>query len=107
MSTSDNHMNLWRKIVHEHIDSSDAESVIAKGYKSIERGRVVFNIRTQSYEVICSQFLLHDNVFRNKCIDYFGLSGNRYSFDALNHYYRQELTGNPSLDSLYYEDGQF
>ena len=107
VSLTDNHLNLWRKVVLSKVDSANADAIIEKGYKSLERGRVVFNIRTQAYEVICSQALIDDADFRRKCIDYFGLSGNRYSFEALSHYSKQELTGNPALDSLYYEDGMY
>jgi hypothetical protein len=107
VSLTDNHMNLWRKVVYDNADPAEADKIISKGYKSIERGRVVFNVRTQAYEVICSKALVNDAEFRDACIQYFGLSGNRYSFEALSHYGKQELTGNPVLDKLYYEDGQF
>lgn len=107
VSNTDNHMNLWRKVVNSYASPDDADRIIAKGYKSIERGRIVFNIRTQAYEIICSESLVSDKQFRDDCIDYFNLRGNRYTFEALNHYYKQALTGNPTLDALYYEDGQF
>lgn len=107
VSLKDNHLNLWRKVVNEHVPENEVTKIADKGYKSIERGRVIFNIRTQAYEIICSKTLCDDPKFRQNCIDYFGLSGNRYSFEALNHYGKQELTGNPTLDSLYYEDGLY
>lgn len=103
-STSKNHMMLWRDAVKKHINDCDEQKkIISNGYKSIERGRVVFNIRSQCYEIICSDKLVNDNTFRNNCIKYFNLSGNRYSFIPMNHYSKQTLTGNPALDSLYYE----
>ena len=107
VSIKDNHLNLWRKVVNEFANPEQADEIIAKGYKSIERGRIVFNIRTQSYEIVCSKALCEDSSFREKCIEYFGLKGNRYSFEALPHYSKQELTGNPALDNLYYEDGLY
>ena len=103
-SLTKNHMNLWQTVVTDNIsDPERCKAVIADGYKSIERGRIVFNIRTQSYEVICSEALVNDPEFRKACISYFGLSGNRYSFEALHHYGKQKLTGNPAIDSMYYE----
>ena len=100
-------MNLRHKVVNSYASPNDADRIIAKGYKSIERGRIVFNIRTQAYEIICSESLVTDKQFRDGCIEYFNLRGNRYMFEALNHYYKQALTGNPALDAMYYEDGQF
>lgn len=103
-STFKNHMTLWRDVVKNHISDPDIQkTIISKGYKSIERGRVIFNIRTQSYEIICSSDLIKDKLFRDKCVEYFNLKGNRYDFIPLNHYGKQELTGNPNLDSMYYE----
>ena len=104
-SNTENHMTLWRKAVNTFMeDTAKRDEVIAKGYKSLERGRIVYNIRTQCYEIICSSALVNDPEFRKACVEYFDLSGNRYDFEALAHYRKQELTGNPALDSLYYED---
>lgn len=103
-STTKNHMTLWRDVVRSHIcDENKQKEIISKGYKSIERGRVVFNVRTQSYEIICSENLVNNKGFRDKCIEQFNLNGNRYDFIQVNHYGKQELTGNPNLDSMYYE----
>lgn len=104
-SNEDNHLNLWRKAVNTFVpDASIRSEIIAKGYKSIERGRTIFNIRTQSYEIICSSELVNNPEFRKACVEYFNLSGNRYDFEALHHYSKQELTGNPTLDNFYYEN---
>lgn len=106
-STTDNHMTLWRKAVQENIsDPAEQQKIISKGYKSFERGRIIFNVRTQCYEITCSEALFNNKDFRNDCVDYFGLSGNRYEFVKLDHYSNQELTGNPALDDMYY-DSQF
>ncbi|MCM1226184.1 MAG: hypothetical protein NC320_02005 [Clostridium sp.] len=103
-SNTENHMTLWRDAVRKHIsDPQIRKELIAKGYKSIERGRVIFNIRTQSYEIICSENLVNDSKFRKECVEYFNLSGNRYDFEALRHYGKRELTGNSAVDDLYYE----
>ena len=103
-SITQNHMTLWRDAVRNNIDDTDRQKeIINKGYKSIERGRIVFNIRSQAYEIICSATLVNNPEFREKCVKYFNLKGNRYSFILMNHYGKQELTGNPALDSMYYE----
>lgn len=104
-SNTDNHLTPWKKAVNTFVeDASRRNEIISKGYKSLERGRVVFNIRTQCYEVICSSTLVNDPAFRKACVAYFNLSGNRYDFEALSHYSKQKLTGNPALDSFYYEN---
>ena len=103
-SVTQNHMTLWMDAVRANVSDPDKQkSIISNGYKSIERGRVVFNIRTQSYEVTCSDALVNDTEFRSRCIERFNLSGNRYDFIAIRHYSKQSLTGNPALDSMYYE----
>lgn len=106
-SNTENHMTLWRKAVKDHIsDPKEQTDIINKGYKSFERGRIVFNIRTQCFEITCSEALFTDRKFRSDCIDYFGLNGCRYEFVKLNHYSKQELTGNPTIDEFYF-DSQF
>ena len=46
-SNTENHMTLWRKAVNTFIeDTAKRDEVIAKGYKPLERGRIVYNIRT-------------------------------------------------------------
>lgn len=103
-STQENHMTLWKKAVTTYVeDKKLQEMFLNKGYKSIERGRVVFNIRTQCYEVICSKELVNNTTFRNACLDHFNLHGNRVDFEDLPHYHKVELTGNAFLDSGYYD----
>lgn len=103
-STTENHLTLWRKVVTTHIQNKvEQEQLFNKGYKTLERGRVVFNIRTQCYEVICSKALINDMKFKNTCLDYFNLRGNRVDFEALNHYYKMDLTGNPAIDNHYFD----
>ena len=106
-SPTQNHMTLWRRAVREHIDDTDEQNkVISLGYKSFERGRIIYNVRTQCYEITCSNTLFQDPEFRSACVAYFNLSGNRYEFVKLDHYSKQSLTGNPALDAMYY-DSQF
>ena len=78
-SNTKNHLNLWSQAVTTFVDDlSEREKIRNAGYKSLERGRVIFNIRTQCYEIICSTELANDPEFRKTCIDYFNLRGNRY-----------------------------
>lgn len=103
-SKTKNHLNLWKLATNTYVkDKNIRKNIYEKGYKSIERGRVVYNIRTQTYEVICSKALVDNIEFRNKCIEHFKLRGNRVDFEALNHYYKIELTGNPSIDKFYFD----
>ena len=103
-SSTKNHLSLWRDVVNNHVkNEEERKQLISKGYKSIERGRVVYNLQNQRYEIICSEKLVNDPEFRKKCIDYFNLGSDKYEFFALNHYGKQELTGNPYVDSMYYE----
>lgn len=104
-SDSDNHMTLWRQAVYNNItDKQRADEIYSQGYKSLERGRVIFNLRTQCYEITCSKDIIKNEQFRKDIVNEFNLSGNRYDFVPLNHYYISKLTGNPTLDSRYYEN---
>lgn len=106
-SDNKNHMNMWNSIVKEHVqDEDEQQKILAKGYRSIERGRVIYNTATMSYEVTCSNSLINDKEFRSAIASYFQLEGNRYEFVALNHYGKLELTGNPAVDS-FIENNQF
>lgn len=100
-SDHQNHMTLWSNTVMQNA-SSDANDIIARGYKSFERGRVIYNCMTSCYEVTCSEQMIHDKQFRRAIIDYFDLSGNQVEFIALRHYHKESLTGNPALDEFYY-----
>lgn len=103
-SLTKNHMNLWKAALEKFVtDVHERDSIYHKGYKSVERGRVIFNLRTQCYEVICSNKLVNDTTFRTNCIKQFNLTGNRVDFVALPHYAKIELTGNPAVDNLYYD----
>ena len=73
-STTKNHLNLWKTAVDKYIkDVKERAEIYNKGYKSVERGRVVYNIRTQCYEVICSETLVNDITFRNIYAGKFGI----------------------------------
>lgn len=99
-----NHLTLWKNaVVENEQDVVKQKSIYEKGYKSFERGRVIFDLRTREFEVICSEKLYNDIKFREKCIEHFNLRGCRYCFIKSNHYYVAELTGNSTLDNFNYE----
>jgi len=98
-STTKNHLTLWKDIRNEHKDCIEIQD---KGYKYLERGRVVYNIRAHSFEVIGSQDLLSDSNFRSACKDYFHLNNCRIEFIADNHYHRV-TTDNPAILSFEYD----
>ena len=101
----DNHLSLWKQAVINNLDKKEtADRVYSKGYKSFERGRVIFNLRTQCYEILCSGNLYRNSEFRTAIIDEFNLRGCRYDFVPMQHYQKSELTGNPELDKFYYEN---
>lgn len=96
-----NHSTEWRSVVTKFFPK-EAKEIISKGYKGLERGRVIYNLRTQSYEVTCSNAIREYAEARKAIVDVFDLRGCRYDFIALNHYYLAELTGNPAVDDLNY-----
>lgn len=98
---TNNHSTEWRRLISEYVPDN-AEEMIKKGYKSLERGRVVFNLRTQCYEITCSQNV-RDNI--NQCkmiVKAFDLTNCRFDFVVVDHYHIAELTGNPALDWFEY-----
>ena len=103
-SSTKNHMNMWSSVVKDNVkDSAAQKEFISKGYRSLERGRVIYNCATACYEVTCSAEIIKDESFRRKIIECFNLSNNRVEFVVLNHYVKEELTGNPELDRFMYE----
>lgn len=100
-SDRDNHLTEWRHALEMFIDDPELrENIYRKGYRSLERGRVIYNTRTQIYEVTCSKQLVNDKEFRNKIIEYYSLSNVRVEFVALDHYTKISYTGNSALDSF-------
>ena len=55
-----NHMNLWKAVVEEDIDDNRKQKLLNSSYRSLERGRVVFDIKTQCYQIICSSVIASD-----------------------------------------------
>lgn len=103
-SDKENHATLWASTVKHNAPKDQVNKIISKGYKSLERGRVIYNCATACYEVTCSQDLIYNKDFREAIINYFDLRGNQVEFVKLNHYHKEELTGNPALDEFYYNN---
>lgn len=99
-SDVENHLTLWSRIVKENTSKSEADRIISKGYKSLERGRVIYNTATMCYEITCSNNLIYDKAFRQGIIDHFQLAESQFEFVCLDHYQKTELSGNPALDAF-------
>lgn len=93
-----NHLTEWREMMQH----SGLEELISKGYKSIERGRVVYNLRTMCYEIVCSELVAKDINQIKLILDVFELNNCRYDIVVDSHYHIAEITGNPSLDIFEY-----
>lgn len=97
-----NHSTEWKRIITTCFPE-EADSIIENGYKSLDRGRVVYNLRTQCYEVTCGDEVYNDIDKRKLLVDAFDLSDCRYDFVNLGtHYHIASLTGNPTLDAFEY-----
>lgn len=100
--SSGNHMSRWRDVIKDFIPSELQESVLSKGFKSLYRGRVIYDTLTSCYVITCSEELKNNSQFRKDIVDYFQLSQCNRQFMGLEHYrYKRELTGNPTLDEYY------
>ena len=95
---SKNHLTEWRRLM----TGFDAEYQIPKGYKSLERGRVVYNLRTMCYEIVCSEVVSRNIELLHKIVDAFELENCRYDIVVDSHYHVAEITGNPALDAFEY-----
>lgn len=102
-SDKENHLTLWRKCVYAVFDKPKADVIYNLGYKGLERGRVIYDLRTQCYVVTCSKSVLYDAKFRDAIKEYFDLNNCRVDFQALDHYIKVPLTGNPTIDKFNYE----
>lgn len=103
-SDKDNHMTLWRTVLQDNIsDDVRRNELYQLGYKGIERGRVIYNLKTQCFEVICSEAIYNDLSARKSIKSAYGLNSCRVDFEHLSHYSKLPLTGNPSVDAMNYE----
>lgn len=101
-SLTDNHITLWEKVIREQLP--EAIDLISKGYRSIERGRVVYDLRSQVYEIICSHTLASDENAIKLIAKEFDIEDLRYDVIPSSHYYIPTYTGNPTLDNFDYGD---
>lgn len=101
-STINNHITQWESTIKDQLP--EAIDLISKGYRSIERGRVVYDIRSQVYEIICSQAIASDKNAINLIANEFNISNLRYDVIPSSHYYVPTYTGNPTLDNFDFGD---
>lgn len=99
-----NHMTQWGTVLQEQLPDK-ADELYPKRFKCLERGRVVYNIRTMSYEILCSEKISKDMDALKSVINAFSLNGCRYDIVADHHYYVTEPTGNPAIDDFEYGFG--
>lgn len=97
-----NHSTEWRHLLKQYFPD-EYDDMVNDGYKSLDRGRVVYNLRTQTYEVTCGDSVFDDIEKRKLIIDAFDLENCRCEFVNLGyHYHIAKLTGNPALDQFEY-----
>lgn len=101
-SATKNHITEWESTIKEQLP--EAIDLIPKGYRAIERGRVVYDPRAMVYEIICSQVIASDEQAIQKIAEEFEISDLRYDVIPSYHYYVPTLTGNPALDNFDFGD---
>lgn len=100
-SDKDNHMTLWSSVLKDNVDDEEEISeYLKKGFRCLERGRVIYNTAAMVYQIICSKDIINNESFRSAVVDYFQLDSARYEFVPLDHYNKIELTGNPAVDAM-------
>lgn len=103
-SADANHMTLWKQVVTDNVaDETERQNIYVLGWKGLERGRVIYNTKTQCFEVICSEAIFNDLSARQAVKDAYGLKGKRVEFEKISHYCKLPLTGNPAVDRFNYE----
>ena len=101
-SKTSNHITEWESTIREQLP--EAANLIPKGYRSIERGRVVYDPRAMVYEIICSQAIASDEAAISAIAKEFNIVDLRYDVIPSSHYYVPTLTGNLTLDNFDYGD---
>lgn len=103
-SNSKNHLTEWKSAVEDNVKDMDkAKDIISCGYKSIPRGRVIFDTRTNTYCITCQESLKDDDEFKTNICDFFEIPKERTYIECIpGHYYTYELTGNPALGNQEY-----
>ena len=100
-SKTRNHMTEWESTIKEQLPK--AVNLIPKGYRAIERGRVVYDVRSQVFEILCSQEIAEDEIAINLIVEEFNIANQRYDVIPSVHYYVPNLTGNPALDNFNFD----
>ena len=101
-SKTKNHITEWESVIKEQLP--EAIDMLPKGYRSIERGRVVYDPRAMVYEIICSVAIASDKKAIEEIANEFNIADLRYDVIPSSHYYVPTLTGNPTLDNFDYGD---
>ena len=102
-SDTQNHMTEWHKVVHDNVPEREASQIIGKGYKSIPRGRVIYDLRTQSYIITCGSQFKDDVEFKSAICSAFEIPAGRTDLSFIDtHYHVYEYTGNKFLDDAEY-----
>lgn len=70
----------------------------------VESGGVIYDIRSQVFEIICSQTIASDENAIKKIAEEFEIADQRYDVIPSSHYYVPTLTGNPALDNFDFGD---
>lgn len=97
-----NHITEWESTIKEQLP--EALDFIPKGYRSIERGRVIYDPRSMVYVIVCSNALAADSNVIKLIADEFEISNLRYDVMPSSHYDIPTYTGNPTLDNFDFGD---
>lgn len=101
-SKTKNHITEWESTIKEQLPENI--ELLPRGYRSIERGRVVYDIKSQVYEIICSYKLSTNSSAIRLIAEEFGIADLRYDVIASTHYFVPMVTGNPTLDNFDFGD---
>lgn len=101
-SDIDNHITEWESVIKEQLP--EAIDLIPKGYRCIERGRVVYDPRSRVYEIICSEEIASNKQAIDLIAQEFDIADLRYEVIPSSHYYVPTLTGNLALDNFDFGD---
>lgn len=86
-SKTKNHITEWEPTIREQLP--EAIDLISKGYRSIERGRVVYDPRAMVYEIICSQIIASDEAVISAIAKEFDIADLRY--DVIRSYNYEDI----------------
>lgn len=97
------HMTLWKTVLYSNMPTKEAKAIYNKGFRSLYRGHVNYNMKKDCYEIFCSRNIINNKAFRQKVVDRYKLDKVRYEFKTMYDYEEKlELTGNSYMDEFYY-----